>query len=538
MALSEISNSIEVKNLRLALKTVTDFANSDNTFTSTDLPKQVQELMQGLENILTTISSIHKFSHNSELRMAKQNQVAEGYAASPDLRISWLGQMTEAHLSDQNFAEAAQCKLHQAAIVADYLCVKGSMAASAELTRDISQFSTLSLRPPVHVLGRAAFKRLCPDLNMKVDYQSIIRNSIKVGGCTHRFFSENDLLNLLAESMTILTKGLLYEMVLELLKLLTPIFETRQEYEKVSELYQYSAKMCKKIIDTKGKNMRLLGTFYRVKFFGTKAGEENGKAFIYKEPKITKLSEISLRLQSMYAKQVGGEDKVVLEMGGEVDTSKHDPSKIYIQVTYCEPIFPDRLDDESRRSHAERNTDINQFVYETPFTKSGKSHGGVGDQWNRKTIVVTENKFPYILKRIPIVSSSDIIMSPIECAFEELKTTTSDLRMLCTTRPIDVTLLSLKLQGSLGATVNAGPVEYARVFLGGKTEDVYEVDQLNNLKQLFKKFLAACKEGLRVFKSLDTNQGEFYVILAENYVKIEKEINGFMNATVMPTSEC
>ena len=41
----------------------------------------------------------------------------------------------------------------------------------------------------------------------------------------------------------------------------------------------------------------MMGTYFRVGFFGEKFGDLDGEEFIYKEPAITKLPEISLRLQ-------------------------------------------------------------------------------------------------------------------------------------------------------------------------------------------------------------------------------------------------
>ena len=40
----------------------------------------------------------------------------------------------------------------------------------------------------------------------------------------------------------------------------------------------------------------MFGTYFRVGFFGAKFGDLDGDEFIYKEPAITKLAEISHRL--------------------------------------------------------------------------------------------------------------------------------------------------------------------------------------------------------------------------------------------------
>jgi len=51
---------------------------------------------------------------------------------------------------------------------------------------------------------------------------------------------------------------------------------------------------------------------------------------------------------------------------------------------------------------------IERFVFDTPFTKGGKSHGSVEDQYIRKTILETEKSFPYIKKRIEVVKREEV----------------------------------------------------------------------------------------------------------------------------------
>ena len=42
---------------------------------------------------------------------------------------------------------------------------------------------------------------------------------------------------------------------------------------------------------------RMFGTYFRVGFYGAKFGDLDGQEFVYKEPSITKLSEIAHRLE-------------------------------------------------------------------------------------------------------------------------------------------------------------------------------------------------------------------------------------------------
>ena len=48
-------------------------------------------------------------------------RIAKGYQTSPDLRLTWLQNMAGKHTERTNHAEAAQCLVHSAALVAEYL---------------------------------------------------------------------------------------------------------------------------------------------------------------------------------------------------------------------------------------------------------------------------------------------------------------------------------------------------------------------------------------------------------------------------------
>lgn len=49
------------------------------------------------------------------------SRIAKGYQTSPDLRLTWLQNMAGKHSERNNHAEAAQCLVHSAALVAEYL---------------------------------------------------------------------------------------------------------------------------------------------------------------------------------------------------------------------------------------------------------------------------------------------------------------------------------------------------------------------------------------------------------------------------------
>lgn len=73
----------------------------------------------------------------------------------------------------------------------------------------------------------------------------------------------------------------------------------------------------------------------------------------------------------------------------QVNPKDLDPKYAYIQVTYVTPFFEEK-EIEDRKTDFEMHHNINRFVFETPFTLSGKKHGGVAEQCKRRTVLTSK----------------------------------------------------------------------------------------------------------------------------------------------------
>lgn len=72
----------------------------------------------------------------------------------------------------------------------------------------------------------------------------------------------------------------------------------------------------------------MFGTYFRVGFYGDKFGILNGHEYIYKEPAITKLPEISHRLESFYTDKFGMGVVVMIKDSNTVEREKMDATKV------------------------------------------------------------------------------------------------------------------------------------------------------------------------------------------------------------------
>lgn len=73
----------------------------------------------------------------------------------------------------------------------------------------------------------------------------------------------------------------------------------------------------------------------------------------------------------------------------QVEVSLLDPKFAYIQVTHVTPFFTDAELTE-RQTDFERNNNLKNFMFETPFTKEGKPRGSIQDQYKLRTVLTSK----------------------------------------------------------------------------------------------------------------------------------------------------
>jgi len=257
----------------------------------------------------------------------------------------------------------------------------------------------------------------------------------------------------------------------------------------------------------------LLGSYYRVGFYGKLFEELDEKEYIYKEPKITRLGEIQDRLKGIFIARFKSEEKLRIYTDSKpVDRKFLDPELAYIQITSVTPYFePWELKD--RVTYYDRNYNLNRFIFSTPFTLLGKSHADVlSEQHKRKTILTTENYFPYVKKRLLVIKKQEVNLSPLENATETIESRTDNLINELQQSPPNTKTLQSVLQGTVLLQVNVGPMETAKVFLGNAA--LYPADQIEKLRQCFRELLKACEDATALNKTLiGPDQVQFHLEL-------------------------
>ncbi|XP_065266893.1 dedicator of cytokinesis protein 11 [Emys orbicularis] len=479
---------------------INNFANSDRPMKATAFPSEVKDLTKRIRTVLMATAQMKEHEKDPEMLIDLQYSLAKSYASTPELRKTWLDSMAKIHVKNGDFSEAAMCYVHVAALVAEFLH-----------------------RKKLFPNGCSAFKKITPN----IDEEGAMKED---AGMMDVHYSEEVLVELLEQCADGLWKAERYETISEVSKLIIPIYEKRREFEKLTQLYRTLHGAYTKILEVMHTRKRLLGTFFRVAFYGqTFFEEEDGKEYIYKEPKLTGLSEISLRLLKLYGEKFGAENVKIIQDSNKVNVKDLDPKYAHIQVTYVKPYFEDKELSE-RKTEFERNHNICRFVFESPYTLSGKKHGSVEEQCKRRTILTTSNSFPYVKKRIPVNNEQQVNLKPIDVATDEIKDKTAELQKLCSSNEVDMIQLQLKLQGCVSVQVNAGPLAYARAFLNDNQSSKYPTKKVNELKEMFRKFIQACGLALELNEQLiKEDQVEYHEGLKSNFRDMVKELSDIIH---------
>ncbi|XP_077199947.1 dedicator of cytokinesis protein 9 isoform X5 [Paroedura picta] len=491
-----------------SLSIINNCANSERLIKHTTFPSDVKDLTKRIRTVLMATAQMKEHENDPEMLVDLQYSLAKSYASTPELRKTWLDSMAKIHVKNGDLSEAAMCYVHVTALVAEYLLRKGMFKQ-----------------------GCSSFRVITPNIDEEASMMEDV-------GMQDVHFNEDVLMELLEQCADGLWKAERYELIADIYKLIIPIYEKRRDFEKLAHLYDTLHRAYSKVTEVMHTGKRLLGTYFRVAFFGQGFFEdEDGKEYIYKEPKLTPLSEISQRLQKLYSDKFGSENVRMIQDSGKVNPKDLDSKYAYIQVTHVVPYFEEK-ELQERKTEFERNHNIRRFMFEMPFTQMGKRRGGVEEQCKRRTILTAIHCFPYVKKRIPIMYQHHTDLNPIEVAIDEMSKKVAELRQLCSSTEVDMIKLQLKLQGSVSVQVNAGPLAYARAFLDDTNTKRYPDNKVKLLKEVFRQFVEACGQALEVNERLiKEDQIEYQEEMKANYREMAKELSEIMHEQINAVEE-
>jgi hypothetical protein len=489
-------------------------------------------------------------------------QISLGYASdSPDLRLTWLNNLADYHLSVQNFEEHSQCKIMSAVLICQYLHHENpEEAARLGVPSDLESFAGV-----------------CPNVEAFPPLIKDVEDTLKEGTFESRQFSFAGLMAVLKESLFSLRQGKRYELAIQVYDILVTLLQYEHKYEAMSRAFEDMNLLSKQLIEADLTGSRAFSSFYRVSFIGEKWGADlSGKAFIYKMDEFSHIAEVTALLESQLHESFPQVEDLVRLGNTTVEANDLKPGIWYWQIAAVKEYFGEgelyHPEKDTRRqsggsvgakramvkqelpkrgslllvnanisevisknSHSkkmsaalsgtpwvhtsnlvvpwhlrtskwERKYNVRKFVLVQPFTKGKKgvqqSEGRPEDQWTRKSIFTVDHAFPFVNIRSVVVDTTVEELSPIETAIGQIEEQTR--RLAIEAKKDELNSLQRVLQGAVLTQVNVGILHTAKQFLEGSKQS--KSPYIPKMIRALKAFLIAAEAAIKQNQRLIGNE--------------------------------
>lgn len=104
-----LGNIVGLNNARFqeSLSLINNYAKSDKVMKDTGLKFEVKDLTKRIRTVLMATAQMREHHQDPELLVDLQHSLANSYASTPELRLTWLQTMTRNHLNNGNFSEVS-----------------------------------------------------------------------------------------------------------------------------------------------------------------------------------------------------------------------------------------------------------------------------------------------------------------------------------------------------------------------------------------------------------------------------------------------
>ncbi|KAI4333281.1 hypothetical protein L6164_018113 [Bauhinia variegata] len=450
-------------------------------------------------------------------------KLAMAFAPVPDLHIMWLLHLCDAHQEMQSWAEAAQCAVAVAGVVMQALVARNDGVWSKD-----------------HV---AALRKICPMVSSEITSEA---SAAEVEGYGASKLTVDSAVKYLQLANKLFSQAELYHFCASILELVIPVYKSRRAYGQLAKCHTLLTNIYESILEQESSPIPFTdATYYRVGFYGERFGKLDKKEYVYREPRDVRLGDIMEKLSHIYETRMDGDHTLhIIPDSRQVKAEDLQPGVCYLQITAVDPVMEDE-DLGSRRERifslstgSVRARVFDRFLFDTPFTKNGKTQGGLEDQWKRRTVLQTEGSFPALVNRLLVTKSESLEFSPVENAIGMIETRTAALRNeLEEPRSSEgdqlPRLQSLQriLQGSVAVQVNSGVLSVCTAFLSGEPATRLRSQELQQLIAALLEFMAVCKRAIRVhFRLIGEEDQEFHTQLVNGFQSLTAELSHYIPA--------
>ncbi|KAK6251657.1 hypothetical protein QUC31_013377 [Theobroma cacao] len=450
-------------------------------------------------------------------------KLAMAFAPVPDLHIMWLLHLCDAHQEMQSWAEAAQCAVAVAGVVMQALVARNDGVWSKD-----------------HV---TALRKICPMVSSEITSEA---SAAEVEGYGASKLTVDSAVKYLQLANKLFSQAELYHFCASILELVIPVYKSRRAYGQLAKCHTLLTNIYESILEQESSPIPFTdATYYRVGFYGERFGKLDRKEYVYREPRDVRLGDIMEKLSHIYESRMDGNHTLhIIPDSRQVKAEELQPGVCYLQITAVDPV----MEDEDLGSRRERIFSLStgtvrarvfdRFLFDTPFTKNGKTQGGLEDQWKRRTVLQTEGSFPALVNRLLVIKSESLEFSPVENAIGMIETRTAALRNeLEEPRSSEgdqlPRLQSLQriLQGSVAVQVNSGVLSVCTAFLSGEPATRLRSQELQQLIAALLEFMAVCKRAIRVhFRLIGEEDQDFHTQLVNGFQSLTAELSHYIPA--------
>ncbi|OAY76191.1 guanine nucleotide exchange factor SPIKE 1 [Ananas comosus] len=496
---------------------------TDNRWSWSEVKLLSQSLLQaldaGLEHaLLASVMTVDKYAAAESFY-----RLAMAYESVPDLHIMWLLHLCDAHQEMQSWAEAAQCAVAVAGVIMQALVGRNDAVWSRE-----------------HV---ASLRKICPVVSSDVSAEA---SAAEVEGYGASKLTVDSAVKYLQLANKLFSQAELYHFCASILELIIPVYKSRRAYGQLAKCHTSLTNIYESILEQESSPIPFIdATYYRVGFYGERFGKLDRKEYVYREPRDVRLGDIMEKLSHIYESKMDGNHTLhIIPDSRQVNADELQPGVCYLQITAVDPV----MEDEDLGSRRERIFSLStgtvrarvfdRFLFDTPFTKNGKTQGGLEDQWKRRTVLQNEGSFPALVNRLLVVKSESLEFSPVENAIGMIETRTAALRNeLEEPRSSEgdqlPRLQSLQriLQGSVAVQVNSGVLSVCTAFLSGEPATRLRSQELQQLIAALLEFMAVCKRAIRVhFRLIGEEDQDFHTQLVNGFQSLTAELSHYIPA--------
>lgn len=250
--------------------------------------------------------------------------------------------------------------------------------------------------------------------------------------------------------------------------------------------------------------------YFRVGFFGLGFPLfQRNRMFVYKGNDFEKLGDFIQRISNEYPKAE------ILTKSIPPDPELLQSNKQYIQIVTVKPIatLPPEL--EAKQEINDKvctyylTNKVDTFLYDRPLVKDPvDKENEFKSLWCERTILKIEHKLPSILRLFEVIDQKVYELSPVENACDTIENMNKELKKLIISYNQEptkqLTTLTMRLQGTIDASVNGGLKRYQEAFFNPDYIETHinYYQHIKRLKKLIFNQITLLETGLTVHQRL------------------------------------